>query len=433
MFDICHGGKETPKKGALDPLDTIGGLVGGVKARVLNMDEPKFPPDDGKEPVLLEIVGALGLEAVRGSKGGALGLASAALSDTDVDPYCIVKVGSKKDADDGTEQQQLPKKKAKEIHRTKKINDDSSPIWTVKTGSLCLATLEPGQTILVELWCVWKLKHHLVGTVELDLLTLLMGDGSRTKHTMLFEHEEEESIEEAVEEAEQEKVEEEEPAGDMGFEEEKKEEFEPPRESKKTKKKMIPISLPLPYRKKADKNKKIKTSEITLALRYRPATLQDYNFVNDLPDQMVDKSSPNSVVQQAADHDFKNVGDKGILTRTTKTVTTTTARNENGDVTARSATNGASQNGDVVKTKTKLYRVWPCPDPDRPEETKYLSKADIQLEAAKPSKQWVEAGSGEYGTVFLEVLSCDKLPNMVRATFFIYLFHLFPAGHFAVS
>ncbi len=55
--------------------------------------------------VLLEIVGAMGLSNK---------------AKTHIDPYCVVKV------------------RQKEVHRTKAIQDDGNPIWTVKTNSLCL-------------------------------------------------------------------------------------------------------------------------------------------------------------------------------------------------------------------------------------------------------------------------------------------------------
>jgi hypothetical protein len=61
--------------------------------------------------VLLEIVGAMGLSNKK---------------KTHIDPYCIVKVRSK------------------EVHRTKAIQDDGNPIWTIKTHSLCLLEIPHG-------------------------------------------------------------------------------------------------------------------------------------------------------------------------------------------------------------------------------------------------------------------------------------------------
>lgn len=41
-----------------------------------------------------------------------------------------------------------------------------------------------------------------------------------------------------------------------------------------------------------------------------------------------------------------------------------------------------------------------------------MTEKDIQLEAHKPSKYWVEAGTGVIGKVYVEVLGCDNLPNL---------------------
>lgn len=45
-----------------------------------------------------------------------------------------------------------------------------------------------------------------------------------------------------------------------------------------------------------------------------------------------------------------------------------------------------------------------------------MTKAKLQQTAMEPSRAWVEAAGGEadnYGSVFLEILGCDNLPNMV--------------------
>jgi hypothetical protein len=41
-----------------------------------------------------------------------------------------------------------------------------------------------------------------------------------------------------------------------------------------------------------------------------------------------------------------------------------------------------------------------------------MTKDRIHQEARKPSKHWVEAGSGILGQVFVEVIGCNGLPNM---------------------
>ena len=65
--------------------------------------------------------------------------------------------------------------------------------------------------------------------------------------------------------------------------------------------------------------------------------------------------------------------------------------------------------GDTGETKV---RVKPFPDPERKDETTFLSQHEIKVETLRPSQNWVEAGSGKYGKVYLEILSCHDLPNV---------------------
>jgi C2 domain len=41
-----------------------------------------------------------------------------------------------------------------------------------------------------------------------------------------------------------------------------------------------------------------------------------------------------------------------------------------------------------------------------------MTKVQLQQEALKPSTHWIEAGNGSLGKLYLEVISCDHLPNM---------------------
>mmetsp|Transcript_13765 Transcript_13765/g.20289 ORF Transcript_13765/g.20289 Transcript_13765/m.20289 type:complete len:1086 (+) Transcript_13765:65-3322(+) len=60
----------------------------------------------------------------------------------------------------------------------------------------------------------------------------------------------------------------------------------------------------------------------------------------------------------------------------------------------------------------KKYRVRPCADPERPEETEWLSKSDLESEMMKESREWIYAGSGGQGRLFVEVLEANDLPNL---------------------
>mmetsp|Transcript_11555 Transcript_11555/g.25337 ORF Transcript_11555/g.25337 Transcript_11555/m.25337 type:complete len:715 (+) Transcript_11555:140-2284(+) len=63
------------------------------------------------------------------------------------------------------------------------------------------------------------------------------------------------------------------------------------------------------------------------------------------------------------------------------------------------------------KGKTK-YLVRPGPDPKRKEDTTWLTKEKIEEESMRPSDNWTDIGSGTLGKIFVEILGCDKLPNM---------------------
>ena len=67
------------------------------------------------------------------------------------------------------------------------------------------------------------------------------------------------------------------------------------------------------------------------------------------------------------------------------------------------------------KTEDSLapkYRLKPFPDPSRPQATKWLSRKEIERETKKPSQDWIEAGSGNVGKLYLEILGCDDIPNL---------------------
>lgn len=41
-----------------------------------------------------------------------------------------------------------------------------------------------------------------------------------------------------------------------------------------------------------------------------------------------------------------------------------------------------------------------------------MTSAEIDAESEKPSKKWIETGSGQLGKLYVEVIACDGLPNM---------------------
>eukprot|EP00977_Amphora_coffeiformis_P018079 scaffold6161_cov158-Amphora_coffeaeformis.AAC.2 len=62
--------------------------------------------------------------------------------------------------------------------------------------------------------------------------------------------------------------------------------------------------------------------------------------------------------------------------------------------------------------ESALHRVKPYPDPAAPDRTKWMTTKELQREAEKESRGWVEAGSGKLGKLYVEVIGCDGLPNM---------------------
>lgn len=57
-------------------------------------------------------------------------------------------------------------------------------------------------------------------------------------------------------------------------------------------------------------------------------------------------------------------------------------------------------------------RVKPCPDPEHPISGRFMSRNDLKAAVRLPSRNWIEAGSGTLGRLYLEILSCHGLPNV---------------------
>lgn len=66
----------------------------------------------------------------------------------------------------------------------------------------------------------------------------------------------------------------------------------------------------------------------------------------------------------------------------------------------------------VGNEEIKQYKIRPGPDPKRQEETTWMTEADLKTEALKESHQWIDTGNGALGRLFVEILSCEDLPNM---------------------
>lgn len=64
-------------------------------------------------------------------------------------------------------------------------------------------------------------------------------------------------------------------------------------------------------------------------------------------------------------------------------------------------------------TGTKLHRVKPSSDPFDAEGTKWMSTLQLEGQALEPSRNWIDAGSGNTDRIFIEIIGCDDLPNLV--------------------
>jgi C2 domain len=58
------------------------------------------------------------------------------------------------------------------------------------------------------------------------------------------------------------------------------------------------------------------------------------------------------------------------------------------------------------------YKLRPGPDPKRVEETTWMTKQNIETESLHDSQHWLDSGTGRLGRIFLEVIGCDDLPNL---------------------
>lgn len=213
------------------------------------------------------------------------------------------------------------------VKKTDIVQNDTSPIWTVASKSLCLLELEEKDCVTIKLWNFKRIGiggSQTVGQLILDCKTLMSdGQGIRREYQV------------------------------------------------------------------APDNK-----VLTLALRFRLANDHDVAFVKSCnsPDLPLPWAKSPKHDHSVSDMDFRRDSRKKIFLQTTKSKKKLFSRDADGD-------------------KEKRYRVQPCPDPDDP-ATEWMTKQEIKDIAMKPSKNWSEVGKGTYGSVYLEVLGCDDLPNM---------------------
>jgi C2 domain len=149
----------------------------------------------------------------------------------------------------------------------------------------------------------------------------------------------------------------------------------------------------------------------TLTLRFRLAIPSDERFLSLLrnkPELLKQPSKRAIATANLSDYDVANneIVKSLLVTETNET-----------KVASESFMHVLSS---AFTTKTKFDKtsgssvvlVKPFPDPANVKETTYLSSQELQKLTMLPSNEWIEAGSGKVGKVYLEILSCKDLPNV---------------------
>ena len=277
------------------------------------------------------------------------------LKERELRPYCIVKYGNKP------------------IHYTNPCSDKGSdPIWTVSTGSLFLIKVSP-HTLLrdkleVSIWTKRKLDALQRAVLVTD--TFFLGKASVDGRTILSN----------------------------------------------CKEQRLELQL-------QDFQGNEKGTESTVALRFRLASPSDLRLLELLREQGISPPTAPPGTKQITKRiegnpDEKNPIEDVILREGSDLpIAPLVTETEETKLVVENLVDSFSF---AFKTKTKFdndtglrkVRIKPGPDPTRVQKTKFLSPLELSKETLKPSQNWVEAGSGNLGTLHLEILSCHDLPNV---------------------
>jgi len=156
-----------------------------------------------------------------------------------------------------------------------------------------------------------------------------------------------------------------------------------------------------------------------LALRCRVATPSDIDILNVLGKKNVPTSHAELVgdILRDATIRSKETTVNVFRDRPARPVATLVTEKDESEMAHNSFIHSvgnifAAKSFTCPDTGQMMRRVKPYPDPDRPKETEFLRPYDLNVETRLPSSKWTEAGSGSIGKLFVEILSCDDLPNM---------------------
>jgi hypothetical protein len=144
-----------------------------------------------------------------------------------------------------------------------------------------------------------------------------------------------------------------------------------------------------------------------LALRFRVASEADLRFVHAWNQATESQSTmiPRTVLNGT-----------GILPQEHRQRANLVTELEEGKVPGAKLRTAISSSVSSAVPRSSLrnneVRVKPCPDPDKQIRTMFMARTDLKAATKLPSRQWIEAGSGTLGRLYLEVLSCHDLPNV---------------------
>ena len=349
-----------------------------------------------KHVVLLEIVGAMGLETKQRRR---------------VDPYCVVRV-----CDSSTNN---TKDKFRTIHRTDTIHNDGNPIWTVQTKSLCIVELpsvtEPSlgncstsSATTDDTGCLLIDIYH--GNSQLDGLTAPLMDFV-TSTTVVTDKVIPSQL----------RIPQQQPLSlgrvKIPFEEILqcciKQRFK--RSDSRNDANMAErIEYPLQAAQLITGKPQSILEQASIALRFCFATERDVSFLNKL-------SQSQTAVRESNDHRnttmLSNLSTALMwqLNSRSKDGTTQDAADINFRyINRKSLTMAYKRKG---PDGIEQFRVLPYPDPKRIEATTWMSAVEMERAAQAPSTKWINVGGGNLGIVHCEIIGCNDLPQMDATDF----------------
>lgn len=254
--------------------------------------------------------------------------------------------------DDGMKPYCIVRLGKKVIHQTKKAEGGRNPVWTVSTGAFFLMDVDEDQlmeeVLSVSVW--YKEKDPLQLTV---MKTWCFGQVKKRLLEIFLDHCDESRLD---------------------------------------------LDLWDPKSRKSQPS----ASQGSITLRFRLATSYDKRFLSTLAFEP-------KLLKQKSTSTTENVSDAQSSLLVTEANETEVAGASFMNVLSSALT---SKTYIDQSTGQSMRLVKPHPDPDNVQKTTYIAENTISSTTLEPSQKWIEAGSGDLGRVYLEILSCHDLPNL---------------------